>query len=279
MKKNKITREYIEKIAKNLNAKSDKPIGRSSLNKKGINQHQINVLIPEGMTEFKKKLGLKISRQEEIYTEDQLLTEIDRVVLKIKRIPTWIELRRETGITDKVFIRNFGKKGIREVFEYYLNWLKNINPKSDNIKLAENYLKKQNKFLFPIKAEKQDEFVSVKGLINPQKKLIGKYFGFRNLLFEPTNEQGVVLLFGMVSKELGFFIERIGTEFPDCTAKRYVGKGMQHVEIEFEFKSREYNHPLKGCDIIVCWENNWGKDCPLEVIELRTEIKKLLKER
>lgn len=276
MKKNKITREYIEKIAKELDAKSDKPIGRSSLNKKGINQHWINILIPEGMTQFKKILGLKISRQEENYTKNDLLTEIDRVVSKIKSIPTWIKIRHETGITDKVFIRNFGKKGIYEVFEHYLNWLKNNNSESENIKIVEEYLKKQSKGYLSPESKKQDEFTGVKWPKNPQKKSIGRYLGFRNLIHEPTNEQGVVLLFGMISKELGFFVERIGVEFPDCTAKRNVGKGMQTVEIEFEFKSREYNHPQRGCDIIVCWEDNWGKDCPLDVIELRTEIKKLL---
>src|SRR4030042_2491623 len=275
MNKNKFTREYIEKIAKELDARSEKPIGKSSLNKRGINQYWINILIPEGMTKFKKKLGLKISRQEKAYTKNELFEKIDEVVSKFKGVPTWIKLKRETRITDKVFIRNFGNKGIYEVFEHYLDWLKDNRLESENIKIVEEYLKKQSKEYLPPQSKKQDEFTGVKGAKNPQKKSIGKYLGFRNLIHEPTNEQGVVLLFGMVSKELGFFIERIGTEFPDCTAKRYVGKGMQTVEIEFEFKSREYNHPQKGCDIIICWEDNWGKDCPLEVIELRTKIERL----
>jgi hypothetical protein len=84
----------------------------------------------------------------------------------------------------------------------------------------------------------------------------------------------------MVSERLGFSIEYIGTGFPDCEAKRYIegkGKRQQSVKIEFEYRSRDFAHPVEDCDIIVCWEDNWGSDCPLEVIELRTEIKKLLK--
>jgi hypothetical protein len=94
---------------------------------------------------------------------------------------------------------------------------------------------------------------------------------------EPTNEQGVVFLFGMLSEELDFAIEWIGTEFPDCVAKRYIRgprKLQQRVKIEFEFMSRNYDHPIDDRVIIVCWEDNWGEDCPLEVIELRKEIEK-----
>jgi hypothetical protein len=48
----------------------------------------------------------------------------------------------------------------------------------------------------------------------------------------------------------------------------------QRVRIEFEYQSRNFlthMHPLSGCDLIVCWENNWP-ECPLEVIELKKVI-------
>jgi hypothetical protein len=83
----------------------------------------------------------------------------------------------------------------------------------------------------------------------------------------------------MVSKALGFSIEYIGADFPDCEAKRYIAgrrDRQQRVRIEFEYLSKDYDHPTEGCDIIVCWKNNW-KDCPLEVIELSSEIEKLRK--
>ena len=36
----------------------------------------------------------------------------------------------------------------------------------------------------------------------------------------PTNEMGVVFLFGTVAKELGFMVVRLQAEFPDCEAFR-----------------------------------------------------------
>jgi hypothetical protein len=93
----------------------------------------------------------------------------------------------------------------------------------------------------------------------------------------PTNEQGVICLFGMLAAELGFIVLRIQTEFPDCKAMRRVDeKRWQEVWIEFEFESRNYlahMHKLDGCDLIVCWEDNWP-DCPLEVVELKQALRR-----
>jgi hypothetical protein len=67
----------------------------------------------------------------------------------------------------------------------------------------------------------------------------------------------------------------LGYDFPDCEGKRRVGpREFEHVRIEFEFQSRNYNHDPEGCEVIVCWEDNWP-ECPLEVIELRTAVKAL----
>jgi hypothetical protein len=92
----------------------------------------------------------------------------------------------------------------------------------------------------------------------------------------PTNESGVVFLFGVLAGELGFRIQRIQTEFPDCEAMRQIEPGKwQRVRIEFEYESRNFvlhMHPASQCDVIVCWRNNW-KDCPLEVIELGAVIR------
>jgi hypothetical protein len=98
--------------------------------------------------------------------------------------------------------------------------------------------------------------------------------GFRH---EPVNEQGVILLFGMLAEELGYMVEAVQSGFPDCEAKRQVAPNRwQRVNIEFEFESRnfrDHGHPLSGCDVIVCWRHNWD-DCPdhLEVLELSTLI-------
>ena len=103
---------------------------------------------------------------------------------------------------------------------------------------------------------------------------------FRGLRHEPVNEQGVVLLFGMVARELGYTVEAVQSGFPDCEAKRQIApERWQRVHLEFEFESRnfrDHGHPLTGCDVIVCWHHNWP-DCPahIEVLELSSRIKSL----
>lgn len=113
-----------------------------------------------------------------------------------------------------------------------------------------------------------------------KKVQFGEPIDFRGLRFAPINEQGVVYLFGMISKELGFLIESIRTEYPDCEGKRCVDEKnnrWEHVLIEFEYRSshfQEHGHPPEDCDIIVCWIHNW-EECPIEVLELRSTIKYL----
>jgi hypothetical protein len=94
---------------------------------------------------------------------------------------------------------------------------------------------------------------------------------------EPLNEQGVVLLFGMLAKELGYTIEAVQKGFPDCEAKREIAPGRwQRVRIEFEYESKNFHghgHSVTGCDIIVCWRHNWDQ-CPkhIEILELASII-------
>jgi hypothetical protein len=105
----------------------------------------------------------------------------------------------------------------------------------------------------------------------------GPFLNFRGLQHAPINEQGVVFLFGMVAMELGYIVESVATGFPDCEAKRRVNKAgdnWERVRIEFEYQSRTFlahGHRPDGCDVIVCWEDNWP-DCPVEVLELRSAI-------
>lgn len=91
------------------------------------------------------------------------------------------------------------------------------------------------------------------------------------LAHAPTNELGVVFVFGMMARRLGFVVHRLQAGFPDCIAMREVAPGVwQRVRIEFEFESRNFKkhkHRRDKCDVIVCWKHNW-KDCPLDVVEL-----------
>jgi len=96
-----------------------------------------------------------------------------------------------------------------------------------------------------------------------------------HLMLAPTNEQGVVFLFGAVARKLGFAVIRIQSGYPDCEAFREVEPGRwQWVRIEFEYESRNFlthGHAPEKCDLIVCWINNWP-ECPPEVLELKSAL-------
>ncbi len=105
----------------------------------------------------------------------------------------------------------------------------------------------------------------------------GLPFGFRGYVFEPVNEQGVVALFGTVFQELGFTVETLRVEYPDCEACRRVeGRDdlWEAVAIEFEYRSsgfRRGGHDAAGCELVVCWIHDWP-ECPVEVLELRSAV-------
>ena len=109
----------------------------------------------------------------------------------------------------------------------------------------------------------------------PDREVYGTPLTLWPLTYAPTHEGGVLFLFGAMARELGFAVERIRPEFPDCIALREVRPGVwQRVRIEFEYESRNYlmhKHSPEGCDIIVCWKHDW-ENCPLEVVELRTLV-------
>lgn len=105
----------------------------------------------------------------------------------------------------------------------------------------------------------------------------GALIGAWGHVYGPTNEGGVIALFGAMAASLGFLILKIQTEFPDCEAVRVAGKDRNRpVKIEFEYESRNFlrhMHDPTKCDIIVCWEHNWP-ECPLEVIELKSAVRR-----
>jgi len=112
------------------------------------------------------------------------------------------------------------------------------------------------------------------------RQVYGVPMDFRGLRHSPLNEQGVVYVFALIARDIGFTVEAIGTSFPDCEAKQQMdrkGERWQRVRIEFEYMSsdfRRHRHPIEGCDLIVCWKHDWP-ECPLNYIELSEEIKKL----
>jgi len=92
------------------------------------------------------------------------------------------------------------------------------------------------------------------------------------LRYAPENELGVVFLFSHLARRWRLKVDEIRPQFPDCIAYQKTDRGEKRVRIEFEFRSRNFNHPANKCDWIVCWEHNWP-NVPkrLRVVELRKE--------
>ncbi len=112
-----------------------------------------------------------------------------------------------------------------------------------------------------------------------KKSLVGDPINFRGMANAPVNEAGVVALFSMVARDLGFYVQEIGSDFPDAILRRESARGWEELAVEFEWDSRafkDHNHDPAKCDMIVCWQHNWV-DCPaeIEVVRLPEEIKRL----
>ena len=91
---------------------------------------------------------------------------------------------------------------------------------------------------------------------NAPSPRIGRQIRNAGMVYAPTSELGVVLLFGSLAPQIGYSVESVHPRFPDCTAT-YRGK---RVRVEFEFRASEFlnhGHDPRGADHIVCWENDW----------------------
>ena len=219
--------------------------------------------------------------------DSALLEDWGLLVRKMRQIPTRDQYRREGRYSLSVFERHFGPWStmpvrFRKFFAGNTDWA-DVMPL-----LPVNAPKKSAR-----KSARIERFLDLasvsttasSGIIHeklPDRPIYGNYTDFRGLHHEPVNEGGVIFLFGMVAKELGYSVESMQAGFPDCEAKRQIGPGKwQRVRIEFEFESRafrEHGHPEDGCDVIVCWRHNWT-DCPdnLEIVELSSVINALPK--
>jgi len=114
------------------------------------------------------------------------------------------------------------------------------------------------------------------GKIGEQKESVfGDPIEGYQLKHAPVNEQGVVVLFALMAKELDFVIDVVRQGFPDCEAKR---KGLdgkwRRVRIEFEYLTSRFDHDPAGCDLIVCWEDDVKRNFGVEVMELKKEMGK-----
>jgi len=209
---------------------------------------------------------------------DTLLEDWGEVVRDMRRIPTRDQYRKSGNHSPGSFERRIGLWAA--VPSRFREWALNRPAWADVVALLpfKNGSPKQE----AAPALEEPPLMSLKPIHQrlSSSPTYGNPLDFRGLRHEPINENGVVFLFGMVARELGYLVEAVQAGFPDCEAKRQVGPGKwQRVRIEFEFESRnfrDHGHIAEGCDIIVCWRHNWT-ECPrsLEILELRSVIRTL----
>lgn len=217
-------------------------------------------------------------------SDEALLEDWGQVVRKLRQIPTNHQYRREGKFGNSVYIRHFGPwSAIPGAFRQF------ATGKSEWVDVLALLPTDQPSQLTaqPRSNPTTASLINNDATCIKHSKLDGRLtygnpIDFRGLRHEPVNENGVVFLFGMVARELGYLVEVVQSGFPDCEAKRQIGPNKwQRVRIEFEFESRnfrDHGHAIDGCDIIVCWRHNWS-DCPpnLEVLELSSVIQTLAK--
>ncbi len=102
--------------------------------------------------------------------------------------------------------------------------------------------------------------------------------GKLGLLWEPKTEQEVVVLFAKFHTDLGFpYILTVQQAFPDALV---LDNDKQSRRVEFEVAAshfQSHGHDPKGCDFIVCWENDLedGEIDGVEIIALKEALPSL----
>ncbi len=282
---NELTRESVIRGAREAAEQSGKTMSRVDFERiTGINEYHIYRLFPDGgWSEVLKLAGLtRHPRYHPRMSDQDLLAEYHRVVSHLGEIPSWSKFDAEARVSASVVKRRFG--GLQATLERYLAWLVDEEPSSPLLPAVRERCARTQVAL-PESTRPAAEATSRSGARWPRAPGALEYgapIDFRGLRHAPVNEHGVVYLFGLVSRDLGFLVEAIGAAYPDCEAKRCVDQRRdrwQRLRIEFEYLSsnfREHGHDTAGCDVIICWEHDW-LECPLEVIELRRVIKDLPK--
>jgi len=213
-----------------------------------------------------------------------LMLDWATVARKLGRAPMQKEYLSAGNYSDKPFISRFGRWS--SVAENFLRLVREWNIQQDwkdVIEAISDWQRKDgaagsgktNLVKLEWNAQKGNSRVRLRA--RPGRAVCGAPMVTPGMIHEPANEDGVILLFGMLAERLGLIVRRVQGEFPDCEVlyetepRRWI-----NLFVEFEFESRNYakhGHPKDGCDLLVCWIHNWPQ-CPadMEVLELKTMV-------
>jgi hypothetical protein len=210
----------------------------------------------------------------------QLFTDWVEVTRQVGRVPTVGDYELHSRYSLKPLMKQFGTwHRVAPAMAQYARENGCEENGVDVLKVVSSHLEAQTRR--PC-AQKLSSKMSLRPLLRPGlmpgEPVYGPPTVNAHLMLAPTNEQGVLLLFGAVARKLGFVVLRAQTEYPDCEALREMEiDRWQLVRIEFEYESRNFllhRHRPEKCHLIVCWKHNWP-EAPVEVIELSSAIKEI----
>src|SRR5215472_14362686 len=200
------------------------------------------------------------------------------VVRKLGRVPTMMDYRLHGRYSSRPLVRHFG--GWTHVPAGMLEYSRGErvgDDWKDVLDVVAKHLMERPDW--PRASRRTLRRTSGGGTLRPtiqdDEPFYGEPMAETPMVFSPTNEAGVAVLFGAVARDLGFRITRVQNGFPDCEAMLEVEPGRwQRKRIEFEYESRSFlshGHQAANCNMIVCWRHNWP-ECPLEVVELKSAV-------
>ena len=276
--------EWVAAIRRLASTDGTAPSRNVFMAKLGLRSRLFTKQFPRGYLELVRAAGLRTAARNLPLADDTLLCDWGEVIRKTKCSPTQAVYgaRSPKRLSVSTFTCRWGKwENVPQAFLEFAagkpEWL-------DVVEVLRS--------LPPQASASQSDHSDrlVRGIVQQRRAPVlsglheggvyGNPIDFRGLRHEPVNEQGVVLLFGMLANELGFLVESVQQGFPDCEAKRRIGKHRWvRARIEFEYESRsfrDHGHAVDGCDLIVCWRHNWP-ECPenIEVMELSSLITRL----
>jgi HNH endonuclease len=243
--------------------------GREELIKRGITRRMVAEHFG-GHREAMKACKLRLSPYGRVLGMNELFEDWATIAREVKRLPSHAEFSKRSRHSSRPFINRFrfwssvpaAMKQHMEDHGLAAEW-------ADVMELIE---RTEGESAYQARLR-----TGVAAKILLDRPMYGTVLRSGPMVCAPTNENGVLVLFGAMAEKLGFLILRVQVGFPDVEAWRIVGPDrLQRVKIEVEYQSRNFvahHHNAKGCDLIVCWEHNWP-ECPVEVIELKRLMEK-----
>jgi hypothetical protein len=277
MSKETMTKEEITQIVKDCAEKLGRIPTMIDLERMaGINKNHIRKTLGV-YKEFVASSGIQGRRaQGHRVSTHTLFLDWAGVVRKLGKVPTVTEFQLHSEHTYRPIFRCFGSWS--HVPSGMLDYLRNEGLTGawlDVEGVICSYLEEKGRSLAATVTDGATDRLVTRHRCVTGSPIYGRPLFPYPLIHAPINENGVILLFGMLAERLGYAVSRVKAEFPDCDAFRELGPNKwQPLRIEFEYESRNFlihKHPLLGCDLIVCWRHNWP-ECPIEVLELEKVV-------